>query len=384
MCLWVEQMMLRVLYFGTYDMEIPRNRMMIEGLRSAGAIVVECHVPLWKGTVERVAAATSAGKWFSLTRRLVQCYVCLMRTYWPLRRSYDAMVLGYPGQFDAFLGRLLCWVDRRPLVLDVYISLYLAASERGLPARNLLRWIEGVACRLPDLLIIDTAEYADWFEKTYGITKRRFRLVPVGADNHLFRPLPRPQPNGIFRVVYHGSFIPLHGIEYILQAAALLRKRSEIRFELIGRGPMLAKAQALAADLRLHRQVRFLGWIDREALLSHLAAADVVLGVFGTTEASRRTIQNKIFEGLAMARPVITGDSPAIRTVFRHAQQVYLVERANPAALANAILTLQSNRELREHLADVGHRLFQERFTVESIGRETRRHIETLLASWRP
>jgi glycosyltransferase involved in cell wall biosynthesis len=308
--------------------------------------------------------------------------MALWRAYQPLRQHYDVMMLGYAGQFDVFLARLLTWLAGRPLALDVFMSVYLITSERGLARKNLLFWIENIACRLPDMLIIDTAEYAEWFEQTYGIARTRFHLVPTGANNHVFKPAPPRQADGRFHVVYYGSFIPLHGVEYIIQAAALLRDRPDIHFELIGQGPERAKTQTLAADLGLDR-VAFTDWIAERDLPEYLARADVLLGVFGTTEQSRRTIQNKIYQGLAIARPVITGDSPTVRAALTHGQHVYLVERGNPAVVADAILTLQANPDLRARLAEEGQRLFLERFTVERIGQQMHGHLEQMLAALR-
>jgi len=48
---------MRVCYFGTYDLNYSRNRILIEGLERNGIDVVECHVPLWQGTSDKVAAA---------------------------------------------------------------------------------------------------------------------------------------------------------------------------------------------------------------------------------------------------------------------------------------------------------------------------------------
>jgi len=91
------------------------------------------------------------------------------------------------------------------------------------------------------------------------------------------------------------------------------------------------------------------------------------------------TVHNKIKEGLAMAKPVITGDSPAVRLELTHGEHVYLCERANPRALADAILTLRAGPTLRAQLAQQGHRRFSEHFTVASIGQQMRTHLESLL-----
>ena len=383
MCQDTVERPLRVCYFGTYRANYSRNQIMIEGLRRNGVEVVECHVPLWRGIEDRVQVAS--GGW--LRPAFV---VRAIRTYWELLRAYcriddyDVMVLGYPGQLDVYLARVLTWLRRKPLVLDVFMSLYLIAVERGLTARHpittrLIYWLEKLACRLPDLLIQDTAEYVEWFHQVYGLNHARFRLVPTGADDRIFRPLEVDRhDDGLFRVLYYGTFIPNHGVEHIVEAARILRDDPTICFELVGEGPMKAKAAVLVEKYGL-TNVTFVDWVDKKVLLRKAAEADVFLGVFGTTPQSMMTVQNKIYEGLAMAKPVITGNAPTVGKILTHGQHLFLCERAKPSALAEAILALRSDSALRGLLANQGHHCFQEQFTMAAIGQTMQKHLIEIL-----
>lgn len=356
---------LRVLYFGTYDRHYSRNRILIDGLRLAGAEVVECHVPLWSGTDDKVRAAS--GGLLDTLRRALCAYAALIRAYWPLRHSYDVMVLGYTGQFDVFLARALTWLAGRPLALDVFISLYLTTFERGLPAQRLLRWIETIAYRLPDLLLVEAAEYQKWMVKTFRLHGKQFFTVPLGADSRRFAAPPPRSPDGVFRVLYYGKYIPLHGVEYIICAADLLRAFPDIVFEMVGRGPTRAGAERLARELGLER-ISFTDWIEPDQLLEYVGRADVLLGVFSNSVQSMCIVPNKVYEGLALGRPVITGDSPTVRDRLQHRENAYLVERCNPRALADAILELRADPELRARLAANGRRLYETRYTPTVLG----------------
>lgn len=379
---------MRVCYFGTYRRAYPRNQIMIEGLRRAGVEVVECQVPLWTGIEDRVQAALGGWARPNFAWRVVSTYCRLLAAF---RRvgDFDVLMLGYPGQIDTFLARLLAWQRRRPLVLDVFMSIYLIAWERGLVARRpfsgkLIWWLEKVACCLPDHLILDTAEYVDWFHATYGLDSARFSLVPTGADDRIYRPVETPHPNdgGPFRVLYYGSYIPLHGVETMVRAADLLRDHDDILLEMIGEGPEKAKALALAEELGL-TNVRFSGWVDKHDLPARVAEAGVCLGVFGTSEQSSRTIQNKIYEALAMGKVVITGDSPTVRKALVHGQHAYLIPRGDPVALAAAILHLKDDVALRARLATEGYAHFQVHFIPDVLGRQTRAILEAVVARHR-
>jgi len=359
---------LRVCYFGTYRANYSRNQMMIAGLRMNGVEVIECHETLWHGIEDRVNATT--GGWLRPTfwKRLIQTYMRLLKRYRQVG-DYDILIVGYPGQFDVFLGRLLGWFRGKPLVWDVFMSIFLIALERGLDEHGnltvkILKAIEWVGLRLPNLLIQDTSEYVAWFGRVYGLGSDRFQLVPTGADDRIFQPLPmRDRRITQFQVIYYGTFIPNHGVEHIIEAAKLLQDDCEIQFELVGTGPEQTQAieQAQAYNLS---NIKFIEWLEKPALLQRVAQADVCLGAFGTTPQSMMTIQNKIYEGLAMRRPVITGDSHTLRQVFKHGTHLFLCERANGSALASAIRNLKNDPALCERLSINGYNLYREQFDL--------------------
>ena len=374
---------LRVCYFGTFRDHYSRNQIMIEGLRRNDVEVIECHVRLWRGIQDRVQ--TASGGWLrpAFAVRVVRALWELLRAYRKVQ-DYDVMVLGYPGQLDVFLARVLTWLRHKPLALDVFMSLYLIAAERELTARHpwtgrLIYGLEKLSCSLPDLLILDTAEYVQWFQEVYSVNPARFRLVPTGADDRVFRPVQgERRDDGRFRALYYGTFIPNHGVKHIVEAARLLHDEGDIHFELAGDGPTKAQAEALVHEHGL-TNVTFLGWLDRPALLRKAAEADVCLGVFGTTPQSMMTVQNKIYEGLAMARPVVTGDSPTVRRALVHGEHLYLCERANPQSLADAVRILKAEPDLRRRLAENGHRLFQTQFDLRHNGARFAAHLNELV-----
>jgi glycosyltransferase involved in cell wall biosynthesis len=373
---------LRVCWFGTWREDYSRNRIMIEGLRRNGVEVVECHAALWGGIEDRVKLAR--GGWAG-PRFLVRAVGALLGLTVRFFRTgrWDALILGYPGQFDAYLARPLAWLRHKPLVLDAFMSPWLIAYERGLTRKAprtawFLHALERGGLALPDLIIQDTAEYAAWLRREFGVPPQRVRLVPTGADSTRFFPRPAPSPDGLFHVLYAGTFIPNHGVPDMIRAAILLKEEPGIRFTFIGDGPDKAEAEALVLENRL-KTVAFEGWVSPDHLPARLAAADLSLGAFGVTPQSLMTVQNKIYEALAMARPVVTGDGPAVRAALTHGEHLWLCPRRNPAALADAIRHLKGDPALRARLGSQGLARFLQIGTVEAVGATLRRHLEELL-----
>lgn len=172
-----------------------------------------------------------------------------------------------------------------------------------------------------------------------------------------------------FSVLFWGNFIPLQGIEYIINAAKILEKFSDIKFIIIGDGQTKKDILNLAEDLKI-KNTTFLSRLPLEELPSYIKEADICLGIFGNTGKAKRVIPNKVYEAVAMGKPVISGDSPAIREVFTDRKDILLCKMADSKDLADKILELKNNPELREKIAKGEHETFKRKFAPRVIVNE--------------
>lgn len=375
---------MRVCYFGTYDQQYPRNRIIIEGLQANGVQVDECHIPLWRDTEDKIAAASGGWSRIRFLARVLGSYARLISQHGPALRQYDLVMLGYSGQIDTLIAKPLARLVGKPVVLDLFVSIFLAATERGLKAAHprtvgAIHWLEERACELADLLFLDTAAYADFIHETYGTNREKLKTIPLGANERIFFPVPCDIPDKPFQVLYFGKYIPLHGISTILDAANLLKGERNVQFRMHGKGQLKASAVAQAEALDL-QNVTFTDWVaDPTKLSEEFAPYEVCLGAFGDTAAARMTIQNKIYEGMAMRKVVITRDTPTARSTFNDGEHLVLCPHGDPGALAEAIIKLRDDPERCRYIAENGYRIFTAHYTTCAVGRVAKQHLEELL-----
>jgi glycosyltransferase involved in cell wall biosynthesis len=374
---------LRVCYFGTYSRDYPRNKLIIEGLRHCNVDVLECHVNLWKGIEPRWNEIKSRTGKLKIAWRLIIAYLRLLLMHQGIAGDYDVMVVGYTGHFDIFLARLLAWTKRRPLVFDAFVSLYNTFVEdrclfgpNSLAARILLG-IDRISCNLSDAVLLDTHAHIRYFKDTLKIGKPQFHCLWVGADDTVYFPRAAPQKDSTFRVLFIGGFIPLQGVKHILQAARLLEKEPDIFFRLIGVGQEYEEIVNTADKLGM-KNIDFAGWLPYEDLPLEIASAQICLGIFGTTEKAKMVIPNKVYMSVAMAKPVITGDSPAVREVFTDQENILLCEMGNPKSLARSVMLLKSNARLRTRISKNGYELFRKEFAPKVIGQNVKEILSNL------
>ncbi len=241
--------------------------------------------------------------------------------------------------------------------------------------------LDKVACEKADRVLLDTYAHIEYFTQTFGIEEEKFQRAFVGADNQLFFPKPhQSEGDNTFTVFYYGSYLPLQGIDNIIQAAKELERCPDIKFHIVGTGPERQYVDKLALKLNV-KNIRFDNWLPYASLPSTIANANVCLGGhFSNISKAKRVIAGKTFQFIAMGKPVIVGDNSANRELFTHRENAMLVEHANPKAIAEAIVELRHNQALRDSIADNGYRTFLERCTPEVIGKEIKKLIERDLA----
>ncbi|HPR87819.1 MAG TPA: glycosyltransferase [bacterium] len=288
-----------------------------------------------------------------------------------LARECDLVLVGFYGQIILPFIRLC---TRKPMLFDMYITtLDTMVYDRG-KARpgSLMARLYGLSdrlsYRLADLTVLETRAHIDWFCSIFGVTAERMQRIFLAVDeSKIFPRAAQGKEEGRFLVHFHGEYAPFHGIQYILRAAHLLRAERDIVFQIVGKGITWAADQALARELGLEN-VRFYDTVPYAELANMMARADLCLGIFGDNDRVLRVTTNKVVESIAMARPLITARNAPVQELLTHGESAWLIERANPRALADAILQLKADTPLRERLAAGGHRVFQEHCTMPRLG----------------
>jgi glycosyltransferase involved in cell wall biosynthesis len=374
---------MRICFFGTYTVAegYPVNRVLIKGLQKSGARVDQCWEGLWEGFLHEAFSQWRWGSFWRLGWRLCRAYGRLIRRYWQ-QEEHQWVIVGYAGYLDILLARLLNWQGRRSLALVVFISLYdTIVCDRGQwPAGSWkarwLKWFEQLGFRCADLILVDTAEHGRYLADLHGVPAAKIQRSFVGEDDELFRPAARGSSGEAFRVLFFGTYVPLHGVEVVLAAAGCLKDTPGVEVLLIGRGQLYPQIRQEAEDLQLPN-LRFIDqWLSAEDLRQEVARADVCLGIFGQTPKAARVIPLKVFDALALGRPVITRDSPAIRELLEPERDALLCPPGDGRALAVAILRLQGDPELARSLARCGHQRFAERAAPEAVGRSLLARLE--------
>ncbi len=244
-----------------------------------------------------------------------------------------------------------------PLLVDPLISLYdtrvferKTVTAASYQARRLLKRERSWLARA-DGVLVDTQAHGRYFAEVLGVSPDKIQAVPVSAEEALFTPAPgeRP-PHQPVEVLFYGSFIPLQGVEVIVEAIRLYQG-PPVNWCFLGGKGSIRQAQC-KEQLADYDNVVFEDNLPYPMLPARIHQADILLGVFGVAEKTTRVIPNKVYQALACAKPVITCSGPYPDQV-QHENGITWVSPGDPAALAAAVASLAAEAD---HLPEKGRK----------------------------
>jgi len=373
-------MIMKVCYFGTYEQKYPLNSILIKGMRKNGVEVVECHEAVWEKYGNKTGSFLKPLSLLRLSVGILVAYLKLTYKFFRNCKNVDFYVVGYIGQVDVFFLKFLKIIrrDGKKIIFVPLFSIYDGAIlDRKLFKKNslfakVLFSIDKYSMKFADMVFLDTDEHIKYVSELFGISRDKFRRSFVGADEDIFFPLEAVevgQDLRQFTVLFFGKYIPLHGLEYIIEVAKLLRKEKNIKIKMVGNGQLYEQIVELNKKLG-NENVEFISWIEHEKLVDEIKKADVVLGIFGGTDKSLRVIPNKVFQAIACRKPVITGDSLAIRELFTDRENVLLCNNRDPISLRDSVMKFYKDRFFANAIAEASFSLFNKKLTTKSIAED--------------
>ena len=162
-----------------------------------------------------------------------------------------------------------------------------------------------------------------------------------------------------FLLMTHGTLVQRYGIETLIEAVAIVKPQiPNIRLEIVGFGEYEPYLMALAQKCGLQSEVTFVGFLPSyEQVAPRLIRADIGVVPIWTDFQ----LCNKLVDYLALGIAAVTTESLALQPYLKQGEVMYVPPR-NPEALAEAILKLYLQPDLRASLAEAGHLAYLKHF----------------------
>ena len=277
----------------------------------------------------------------------------------------DVIVATSPQFFCGWAGVLSKWLLRRPLMLeirDLWPESIQAVGAMNNP--HLLRLLEGLEARMygaaDHITPVGEGYRSRLLEK--AVSADKLSVITNGIDPARYEPRPADSAmarrlglEGKFVCVYAGTIGMACGLDVVLRAAQNLKESGEreVAFVLAGEGAVRAELQAAATRSDLDNVI-FTGRLDKAEMPALLSVADCCLVHLRKTPLFTTVLPSKIFEALAMERPIILGVEGDAARVLKASGGGLCIEPENEQELIDALLQLKRDPALRSRLGVQG------------------------------
>ena len=273
-------------------------------------------------------------------------------------RDFDVIVANTIASWPAIRAAFL---EENPALWYLHETLVAVRLIRAIPEM-------ASALTMADLLVTPTQQTARVYQ---GLTEAPIEVVPYG--------IPRPvggvtQPSEQIRFLTLGSFEPRKGQDVLAEAIAKLdpAAREQCRFKMAGRVLDEAFYSSLRATVASFPEVDLIDALGHSDALRLLNETDVLV-----LPSRDETMPIAILETMGLGKAVISMDVGGVREWLRDGMNGLLVEKEDPAALADALTSCATDPDLVSQLKAASLRTFERHFTVDRFAS----HFAKLLVS---
>lgn len=207
-----------------------------------------------------------------------------------------------------------------------------------------------------------------------GIDFNQYNILANGADFRLTYAI----NSSDFILTYAGILGYAQGIDVIIKSAFITKNFPEIKYVIIGDGPEKEKLKKLAKEMKLEN-VLFVGNIPRENISNAIAACNAYIVPLRKNDLFLGAIPSKLFEPLAMGKPILLGVDGEARELFIEKGNGGLFFTPEDAdELAEKVLYLNANRNKISILGSSGKEFVSINFNREKIAKLFFEKLKTL------
>jgi len=183
-----------------------------------------------------------------------------------------------------------------------------------------------------------------------GICSRDVYVIPNGVDWHRFEGVAGDRLRSKLQIeedekviIFVGTLRPVKGVKYLIQAMNIIRQEdAKVRLLLVGDGEEKQSLERLVKELGLEEAVKFVGEVPNEKVPQYMVASDILV-----LPSLSEGFPNVLLEAMASGLPIVATNVDGVPEIISHDENGLLVEPGDSHQLAEAILSLLQNDDMR-------------------------------------
>lgn len=290
------------------------------------------------------------------------------------------------GHFASLCGAAVSIVTRRPLVIRVHDLIIPEPSNtvETVLHDHVLRLCTLWSFRRAKRILVPGDELVEVCRRMYGSQREAVDVSYNGVDTAKFSRLNRR--NDLRRsmesahiVIFSGALGAGRGLEILLQATSLIRKKvADLKVIITGDGPDLPHLIQLTNNMGLTDCIQFTGAVDSDLLPIYMASADVGIGELQQRYGNYGSTPLKIVEYMASGCVVVTANGAVSTCLIRDGFNGFLAKSGDPQSVAEKILIALVDQELAEKIRERACRTIARTFSWDVIVSDLERTLQVV------
>lgn len=265
--------------------------------------------------VIRVWSYISANKGF--VKRIID-YMSFMLTSFltGLFIKTDIIIATSPQFFTAISGRWLSFWKRKPWIMEVRDlwpeSIKAVDAMKDNPAIKFFEYLERKMYVSANKIVVVTDTFKTHLLNKHQLNSEKIKVVKNGMNLDLFQPKRKNEEllttlglHNKFIIGYIGTHGMAHALDFILRCASRISD-PKVHFIFIGAGAKKEELVLLKEHLKLSN-VTMIGLVPKNEIKDYISILDVSLVNLKKSDTFKSVIPSKIFESIAMHKPILLG-----------------------------------------------------------------------------
>jgi glycosyltransferase involved in cell wall biosynthesis len=231
-----------------------------------------------------------------------------------------------------------------------------------------------VASKLPRIVVVSQNSIDD-IHTDMGVSKDRMRLVPVGVDPELFKPLDHVTRRPGRLITTASADVALKGLSYLLEAMAKLRTERDVTLTIIGK-PRPGHSMDLIDSYGLAPHIEFVSGVSDERIVELYAEAEMAV-----VPSLYEGFSLPAIEAMCTGTPLVATDGGALPEVTGvDGETVLQCPAGDKDALAAAIARGLDDPDLQARIGAAGRQRVLDRWTWKLCASQTVEQYREVLA----
>jgi colanic acid/amylovoran biosynthesis glycosyltransferase len=203
-----------------------------------------------------------------------------------------------------------------------------------------------------------------------GCPEEKIRIHHLGIDVDKFTYTGKNRSlDGTLQVVTVGRLVEKKGVEFAIEAiSTLIKENLDVRFTIVGDGPLRSDMEKTIASLGAGNHIRILGWKDQNEIVDLLSGSDIFLAPSVTAmDGDREGTPTVLMEAQALGLPVVSTYHSGIPEVVEDGVTGYLVKERDSVLLEEAIKKMISDPGRLTKMGRAGRKKVLDEFNIRTL-----------------